>query len=121
MSNIIKAASKSVAEKSMSDAAAGLRKGEKTWFLKILDVSILSKSCKACTSMAKIAKSNPKLHEVWKLLHKCNLNYTGSSAALETAGAAKIFGRFVEKYGLYYTSFYGDDDSKAYPAVKEVY
>ena len=30
MSNIIKAASKSVAEKSMSDAAAGLRKGEKT-------------------------------------------------------------------------------------------
>ena len=30
MSNIIKAASKSVAEKSMSDAAAGLRKGEIT-------------------------------------------------------------------------------------------
>ena len=39
--------------------------------------------------MAKIAKSNPNLHEVWNLLHKCNLNYTGSSAAMETAGAAK--------------------------------
>ena len=40
---------------------------------------------------------------------------------METAGATKIFGRSVEKHGLYYTSFYGDGDSKAYPAVKEVY
>ena len=40
---------------------------------------------------------------------------------METAGATKIFGRSVEKHGLYYTSFYGDGDSKAYPAVKGVY
>ena len=40
---------------------------------------------------------------------------------METAGATKTFGRSVEKHGLYYTSFYGDGDSKAYPAVKEVY
>ena len=88
---------------------------------KVLDVSILSKSCKGCTSMAKIAKSNPKLYEVWKLSHKCNLNCKGSSPAMGTAGATKILGRSVEKHGIYYTSFYGDGGSKAYPAVKEVY
>ena len=71
--------------------------------------------------MAKIAKSNPKLYEVWKLSHKCNLNYKGSSPAMGTAGATKILGRSVEKHGIYYTSFYGDGGSKAYPAVKEVY
>ena len=38
-----------------------------------------------------------------------------------TAGATKILGRSVEKHGIYYTSFYGDGGSKAYPAVKEVY
>ena len=71
--------------------------------------------------MAMAAKSNPKSYELWKLSHKCNLNYTGSSSGMETAGATKITGRSVEKHGLNYTSFYKDDDSKAYPAVKEVY
>ena len=138
-----------VTSRSIPDAGACLRKGEKsgdagvsvncTWQRKgfsailgvvttisidtgkVLDVSILLKSRKGCTSMAKIAKSNPNIYEVWKLSHKCNLNYTGSSSAMETAGATKTFGRSVEKHGLYYTSFYGDGDSKAYPAVKEVY
>ena len=89
MSNIIKAASKSVAEKSISDAAACLRKGEKTADIgvsvdgtwqqkgfsstlvvvtaisidtgKAFDVSILSKSCTGCTSMAKIFKVESKV------------------------------------------------------------
>ena len=93
MSNIIKAASKSVAEKSISDPAACLRKGEKTADIgvsvdgtwqqkgfsstlvvvtaisidtgKAFDVSILSKSCTGCTSMPKISKSNPKLYEAY--------------------------------------------------------
>ena len=38
---------------------------------------------------------------------------------METAGATKIFGRSVEKHGLYYTSFYGDGDSKAYQQSKK--
>ena len=40
---------------------------------------------------------------------------------METAGATKIFSSSKEKHGLYYTSFYGDGDSKAYPAVKDIY
>ena len=40
---------------------------------------------------------------------------------MEAAGATKIFSSSKEKQGLYYTSFYGDGDSKAYPAVKDIY
>ena len=112
----------------MSDPAVCLRKGEKsvdvglsvdgTWQRKVfsstldvaaaisidtgkvLDVSILSKSCKGCSSMAKIAKSNPKFYEVWKLSRKCNLNYTGFSPSMEAAGATKIFGRYFDLLGF---------------------
>ena len=40
---------------------------------------------------------------------------------METAGAIKIFESSVKSHSLYYTSFYGDGDSKAYPAVKDIY
>jgi hypothetical protein len=147
--NNIKKASKTVAEKSMSDAATDIRKGKETadvgvsvdgsWQRKgfsstlgvitaisadsgkVLDVSILSKSCKGCTRMQKVAKSDPKRYELWKVSHKCNLNYHGSSPAMETSGTKKIFERSVEKHSLYYTDFYGDGDSKAYAAVKDTY
>ena len=39
---------------------------------------------------------------------------------METAGATKIFSSPKEKHGLYYTSFYGDGDSKAYATVKDI-
>ena len=149
MSNIVKSACKTVAEKCMSDAATSLRKGKKTadvgvsmdgtWQRKgftstlgvisalsidsgkVLDVAIISKSCKGCTRMKKVAKTNPRRYELWKSSHNCNLNFTGSSPAMEKAGAIKIFERSVQKHGLFYTSFYGDGDSKAFPAVKDTY
>ena len=65
--------------------------------------------------------SDSARYETWKLSHNCNLNCTGSFSGMETAGATKIFSSSKEKYGLYYTSFYGDGDSKAYPAVKDIY
>ena len=40
---------------------------------------------------------------------------------METAGTTKILSSYKEKHGLCYTSFYGDGDSKAYPAVKDIY
>ena len=40
---------------------------------------------------------------------------------MEIAGATKIFNSSKENHGLYYTFFYGDGDSKAYPAVKDIY
>ena len=40
---------------------------------------------------------------------------------METAGATEIFSSSKETHGLYYTFYYGDHDSKAYPAVKDIY
>ena len=40
---------------------------------------------------------------------------------IQTAGANKIFSSSKEKHGRYYTSFYGHSDSKACPAVKDIY
>lgn len=147
--NLIKSACKNIAEKSMSEAASRLRKNKSvadvgvsvdgTWqrkgfsstlgvitaisvdIGKVLDVAILSKSCKGCTKMKKVVKSNPKLYERWKLTHRCNLNHKGSSPAMEQAGAKLIFERSIAKHNLCYTSFYGDGDSKAYPAVIDTY
>lgn len=108
-SNEIKEAAKVVAERSMSDAAKDLRGDNEsadvavsvdgTWQKKgftstlgvvtaisvdsgkVLDVSIMSKSCKACTSMSSVKKTDPERYERWHASHKdqCNLNYQGSS------------------------------------------
>ena len=149
LSYSIKVASKQMAGTTMSDAVARLLGTEQTadvgvsldgtWQTKNfsstpgivtaisidngkdLDVAILSKSCKGCTSMKRTASSDTARYETCKLSHNYNLNYTGSSHGMETAGATKIFSSSKEKYGLYYTSFYGDGDSKAYPAVKDIY
>ena len=70
--------------------------------------------------MKKTASSDPVRYETWKLSHNCNPNYTGSSPGMETAGATKICSSSKEKHRLYY-SFYGNSDSKAYPAVKYIH
>ena len=55
-----------------------------------------------------------------EIISYCNLNYTGSSPAMKTAGPTKIFSSSKEKHELYYTSFYGNGDSKAYPPVEDI-
>ena len=64
--------------------------------------------------MSSIMKSDPAQYEKWKASHTCNRNYSGSSPNMEKIGAIKIFERSLERHKLYYTSFYGDGDCKAY-------
>ena len=72
---------------------------------RVLDVVVLSKSYKGCTSMKKKnASFDPACYEIWKLSHNYNLNHTDSSPEMETTGATKIFSSSKEKHGLYYTS-----------------
>ena len=40
---------------------------------------------------------------------------------MEKVDATKIFERSVQRYGLYYTTFYGDGDSKRFSAVQKIY
>ena len=39
---------------------------------------------------------------------------------MEKVGALKLYANSLQK-GLYYTSFYGDGDSKSYSLVKDYY
>ena len=40
---------------------------------------------------------------------------------MEKVGAEKIFKQSATKNSLYYTSFYGDGDSKVFPAMENAY
>ena len=59
--------------------------------------------------------------KLWKAGHICNLNYQRSSPNMEKVGVMKMYERPVEEKKLYYTSFYGDGESKSYTAVKDFY
>ncbi|GFT73835.1 uncharacterized protein TNCV_1353151 [Trichonephila clavipes] len=45
----------------------------------------------------------------------------GSSSSMEPAGAYRIFERSEDHRMLRYTDYYGDGDSKAFDAVKDIY
>lgn len=88
---------------------------------KVLDTAIILKSCKCYTKMQTVKTSDPKNYENWLATHQCSLNYKGSSPAMESIVAEKIFNRTITKQKLYYTCYYGDVDSEAYSAVRNVY
>ena len=151
ISNKLKESAKAVAEKSMAAAAASLRgeaitadvgvSVDGSWQRKgytsmngvvtaisidngkVLDTVVLCKNRKGCTNMQAKKSTEPQVYENWYAKHKsiCKLNHKGSSPVMETVGAETIFTRSVDKHNLYYTSFYGDGDSKAYPAVSDIY
>ena len=87
----------------------------------VVDCVLLLKSCKGCTRKEKVRMLDSDSHTQWKANHQCNLNYNGSSPMMEKVGAVKMFERSVETRRLYYTSFYGNGDSKSYSAVKDIY
>ena len=89
---------------------------------KVLDVEPLSKVCKICQKHEGDDQSSPE-HHAWKADHvlKCPINYKGSAPAMEPEGAKRIFQRSKEKNNLRYNEFYGDGDSKSFPAVKDTY
>ena len=88
---------------------------------KILDCEIMSRNCKACNLMEAVKRDDPIRCDIWHASHNCKLNYRGSAPNMEKIGAIKIFGRSIAKHGMYYTSFYGDGDSKSYSAVQKIY
>ena len=48
----------------------------------------------------------------------CQLNYVGSAPNMETTGAKNIITRSVANYGVRYTGYYGDGDSKSFNEVE---
>ena len=79
----------------------------------VLDCEILTKYCPDCGAHERMDKQTNEYKEWWER-HKdvCSVNYTGSSPAMEAAGALRIWQRSVEKLKLRYATMISDGDSK---------
>ena len=88
---------------------------------KILDVEPMSRYCKECEVHEKLNNESIK-YTLWKEKHtNCGANFKGSAPAMEPEGAERLFKRSEQEYGLYYTKYYGDGDSKSFQRVENVY
>ncbi|XP_005091180.1 uncharacterized protein LOC101848798 [Aplysia californica] len=90
----------------------------------VLDSHVLSLHCQTCATTGQWKKTNtPLAYDAWLTEHKasgCNINYGGSSGMMEVEAAVVLWSRSMEKFGLRYTTFVGDGDSKAFNKVTEV-
>lgn len=91
---------------------------------KVLDYHCLSKACQKC-SLKKSKCVDDAEFENWQIEHlasgQCDINFNGSSPAMECEGAVKLWERSIEKHNLRYKWMVSDGDSKAHAAVEEVY
>ncbi|GFU98833.1 uncharacterized protein TNCV_672901 [Trichonephila clavipes] len=76
---------------------------------KILHIEVLSQYCRVCTKTEKTSGISKKC----VVSHFCK-NHKGSSSKMETVGAYRIFESSEANRSLRYTSYYGDEDSKAF-------
>lgn len=83
---------------------------------KVIDTEVMSTFCHTCAQLD--SNENTKLATIAKQ-HDCAANHQGSSGKMEADGAVTIFKRSESKYGLIYSEFLGDGDSKAYKSVQE--
>ena len=84
---------------------------------KCLSYECLIKKCKSCQMWEAKKVQDRAGYEKYQRTHECPVNHEGSAASMETEGALKIFQKSVVELNLYFTTYIGDGDSKAYPAV----
>ena len=85
----------------------------------VLDYHVLSKSCQKCA--LKKGKCTDEEFEEWLLEHECDINFTGSSPAMEAEGAVVLWGRPIECHNLRYKWMVSDGDSKVFNSVEHIY
>ena len=88
---------------------------------KVLDVEVMSRSCKPCNQNKDLENTDPNAFAVWKANHTCSMNYQGSAPNMEVTGAKKIFSRSITERSLRYVQMFSDGDSKTFPAIKNTY
>ncbi|CAM4845959.1 unnamed protein product [Rotaria magnacalcarata] len=80
----------------------------------VLDIETCRKTCNVCMGALSIKKSDPaKYNDIIKS-HRCEKNFDKSSGTMEAAAVLNMFKRSVSKYGVYYTKYVGDGDSKTH-------
>lgn len=91
----------------------------------VLDYHVISKTCQKCSRKKSQCQDDVDAFEEWKIEHvtsgECDINFTGSSLAMEVEGASVLWNRSVEKHNMRYKWVICDGDSKSHSAVKDVY
>lgn len=90
----------------------------------IVDYEVLSKRCMVCLKMKNKVKNETVTKEKyiqWLEKHKsdCNINYDGTSGAMEEKAAVILWSRSIE-LKLRYVTFVGDGDCSSYNALREM-
>lgn len=87
----------------------------------VIDYCVLSKYCHACAlAMSDLGKDSPEF-DIWFSGHKseCNINYTGSSPAMETEAAERLWKSSLD-YNFRYTTILSDGDSKSWQHIQSL-
>lgn len=86
---------------------------------KVLDIFVKSSYCKLCEAWKK--KLSTIEFEEWQADHlqknECSANHQGPAGNMEVSSIVAMFQRSFEKYGLRYSNYIGDGDSKTYSGV----
>lgn len=64
---------------------------------------------------------NDEEFEEWLLEHECDINFAGSSPAMESEGVVVLWERSVERHNLRYRWMVSDGNNKTFNSVENVY
>ena len=84
---------------------------------KVVDIIIKSSFCKACSLWT--GKQESAEYEEWYTEHEanCGSNHEGSAGKMEVDAVTEMFSRSLGKYGVSYTNYIGDGDSKTFGSI----
>ena len=103
----------------------------------VLDIETCSKTCNICmgkfssisldhtnsflySGVLSIKDSDPAKYNSIIRSHRCEKNFNKSSGTMEADAVLTMFKRSVSKYGVYYTKYVGDGDSKTHAILTKV-
>ena len=90
----------------------------------VLDYHVLSKSCQKCALKRSKCDDDDEF-EQWRIEHEalnnCDINFDGSSPAMEAEGAKNVWNRSLSAHNQRYRWMTCDGDSKAFSSVEDTY
>ena len=90
---------------------------------RIIDTEPISRYFQKCDLNCKFKAADPLQYGTFLSQHEnsCMTNHKWSARAMEIIGMKRIFRHSIEKHGLRYVKYLGDDDFKSFLAVKDIY
>ena len=91
----------------------------------VLDYHVTSKSCRKCSLKKSQCEGDVEQFEEWRREHlasgDCDINFEGSSPAMEAEGASVLWNRSINLHNMRYKWMVSDGDSKAFSTARNVY